>query len=439
MSQTLSNITLQAALVEARERFVAANPASLAAHVEAVSVMPGGNTRTVLFHPPFPLTMVSGQGCRLRDADGHGYVDLLGEYTAGLFGHSNPVIRAAIDSALDRGWNMGGHGPMESRLARVICDRFPSIDLLRFTNSGTEANLLAVSTAVAHTRRRGVVVFEGGYHGGVLSFAGGGIPINVPHRWVLGQYNDADGARALIAENADDLAAILVEPMLGGGGYIVADAAFLQALRDGATDVGAVLIFDEVMTSRMSAGGQQARLGITPDMTTLGKYIGGGMSFGAFGGRRDIMGMYDPRRPDAVPHAGTFNNNVLTMAAGHAGMTELFTPDVADALFARGEALRARLNAAGRDAGANLQWTGLGSLMTAHFLRGDIRRPADAARGDAGPRELFFLDMLDRGFYLARRGMLALSLEIGKAECDAFVDAVQDFLESRSSLLQASA
>ncbi len=437
MSQTLSNVTLQAALAEARERFVAANPASLAAHVEAVSVMPGGNTRTVLFHPPFPLTMVSGQGCRLRDADGHGYVDLLGEYTAGLFGHSNRVIRAAIDTALDRGWNMGGQGPMEARLARVICDRFPSIDLMRFTNSGTEANLLAVSTAVAHTKRRGVLVFEGGYHGGVLSFAGGGIPINVPHRWVVGQYNDADAARALISAHADDLAAILVEPMLGGGGCIVADAAFLQALRDGAADVGAVLIFDEVMTSRMSAGGQQARLGITPDMTTLGKYIGGGMSFGAFGGRRGIMEIYDPRRPDAVSHAGTFNNNVLTMAAGHAGMTELFTPGAADALFARGEALRSRLNATSRDAGANLQWTGLGSLMTAHFLRGDIRRPADAARGDAGLRELFFLDMLDRGFYLARRGMLALSLEIGGAECDAFVDAVQDFLESRSSLLQA--
>ncbi len=436
MSQTLSNVTQQAALAEARERFVVVNPASLAAHVEALSVMPGGNTRTVLFHPPFPLTMVSGQGCRLRDADGHWYVDLLGEYTAGLFGHSNRVIRAAIDAALDRGVNIGGQGPMEARLARVICDRFPSIDLLRFTNSGTEANLLAVSTAVAHTRRRGVLVFEGGYHGGVLSFAGGGIPINVPHRWVVGQYNDADGARALIAENADDLAAILVEPMLGGGGCIVADAAFLQALRDGATNVGAVLIFDEVMTSRMSAGGQQARLGITPDMTTLGKYIGGGMSFGAFGGRRDIMEIYDPRRPDAVSHAGTFNNNVLTMAAGHAGMTELFTPEAADALFARGEALRSRLNAAGRDAGANLQWTGLGSLMTGHFLRGEIRRPADAARGDAGLRELFFLDMLDRGFYLARRGMMALSLEIGEAECDAFVDAVQDFLENRSSLLQ---
>jgi len=262
--------------------------------------MPGGNTRSVLYHPPFPLTVVHGQGCRLRDADGHEYVDLLGEYTAGLFGHSDPVIRAAIDAALDQGWNLGGHGRMEARLARVICDRFPSIDLVRFTNSGTEANLLAIGTAVARTGRARVLVFEGGYHGGVLSFAGGGLPINAPHHWVLGQYNDAELARALIAEHADDLAAIVVEPMMGGGGCIVGEPDFMQALRDGATETGAVLIFDEVMTSRMSSGGQQLRLGITPDMTTLGKYIGGGMSFGAFGGRRDLMEIYDPRRPDAV-------------------------------------------------------------------------------------------------------------------------------------------
>ncbi len=144
---------------------------------------------------------------------------------------------------------------------------------------------MALATATAVTGRRSVLVFENGYHGGVLYFVGGGIPINVPHRWVLGRYNDASGAAALIDAHGADLAAILVEPMQGSGGCIPGEPAFLQALRDGADRTGAVLIFDEVMTSRMSAGGQQARLGITPDMTTLGKYIGGGMSFGAFGGK----------------------------------------------------------------------------------------------------------------------------------------------------------
>ena len=435
MSETLPNATLDAALAEAREAYVARNPASLAAHVEAAASLPGGNTRTVLFHGPFPLLMARGEGCRLWDADGHGYVDLLGEYTAGIYGHSHPVIRAALDRALDRGWNMGGHGAMEARLARLVCERFPSVELVRFTNSGTEANLMAIATAIAATGRRKVMVFDGGYHGGVLYFGGGGSPVNVPHEWVLAPYNDAAAAAALVEEHAGGLACILVEPMLGSGGCIPAEPAFLQALRDAADRAGAVLVFDEVMTSRMSAGGQQARLGIAPDMTTLGKYIGGGMSFGAFGGRRALMGLYDPRREDALPHAGTFNNNVLTMHAGVAGLEEVFTAEEADRLFNRGEALRARLNAAAAGRRAPVQWTGLGSLMAPHFVRGPVRRPADAAGADPRLRELLFLDMLERGFYLAKRGMAALSLEVGAAELDGFAEAFDDWLEARGPVL----
>ena len=435
MSETLPNATLDAALAEAREAYVARNPASLAAHVEATASLPGGNTRSILFHDPFPLLMARGEGCRLWDADGHRYVDLLGEYTAGLYGHSNPVIRAALDRALDKGWNLGGHGAMEGKLARLVCERFPSVELVRFTNSGTEANLMAIATAVAATGRRKAMVFEGGYHGGVLYFAGGGSPVNVPHDWVLAPYNDMAGTLALVEEHAGDLACILVEPMMGSGGCIPAEAAFLQALRDAADRTGAVLVFDEVMTSRMSAGGQQARLGITPDMTTLGKYIGGGMSFGAFGGKRALMERYDPRRADALPHAGTFNNNVLTMHAGVAGLEEVFTAEAADRLFNRGEALRARLNAAASKRNAAVQWTGLGSLMAPHFVRGSVRRPADSAAADPRLRELLFLDMLERGFYLARRGMVALSLEVGAAELDGFAAAFEDWLDARARAL----
>jgi glutamate-1-semialdehyde 2,1-aminomutase len=265
MSETRTNLSLPAALSEARERYIAANPKSLAAHVEATAAMPGGNTRTVLFHAPFPLAMARGERQMLWDEDGHQYTDLLGEYTAGLYGHSNPIIRAALDAALDRGWNLGGHGVMEAKLSRAIADRFPGVDMLRFTNSGTEANLLAIATAIAVTGRRKVMVMEGGYHGGILYFGGGGIPINAPHQWLLTPYNEPDAAVALAEANAADLACIIVEPMLGSGGCIPAQPTFLQALRDVSTRTGAILIFDEVMTSRMSAGGMQQRLGITPD------------------------------------------------------------------------------------------------------------------------------------------------------------------------------
>src|SRR5207302_471667 len=233
--------------------------------------------------------------------DGHEYVDFLSEFTAGVFGHSHPAIRRAIDEALDGGWNLGAHGAAEARFAAAICDRFPSIDLVRFTNSGTEANLMAVSAA-----------------------------------------------RALAAPHRGDLAAILIEPMLGGSGCIPATREFLADLRALASETGAVLIFDEVMTSRLAPGGLQEVHGILPDMTTLGKYVGGGMSFGAFGGAARIMEWFDPRRADSFQHAGTFNNNVLTMNAGHIGLTEIYTPECARALNRFGDGLRERINVAVR-------------------------------------------------------------------------------------------
>jgi len=429
------NINIDAALVEARERFTERNSKSKALYEEACSAMPGGNTRTVLFYAPFPVAIASGAGCRLRDADGHDYIDFLGEYTAGLYGHSHPTIRAAIDRALDGGINLSGHNLVEAKLARVVCDRFPSLDLVRFTNSGTEANLMALATATVATGRRKILVFEGGYHGGVFYFSGGGSPVNAPYDFVLGRYNDLKRTRELLQEHGQELAAILVEPMLGGGGCIPGERDFLLALREGATRHGAVLIFDEVMTSRLSPGGLQEALGIIPDMTTLGKYIGGGMSFGGFGGRADLMERYDPRRPGALPHAGTFNNNILTMSAGLAGMTEIFTRDAARRLTALGEGLRRRLNALCAARRAPMQFTGYGSLMSVHFSAEPVRTPADAAAAHQALKELFFFDMLERGIYLARRGMLILSLPIGEAECDRLAEAVEEFLATRAPLL----
>ncbi len=429
----LLNADIDAALADAKEAYVTRNPKSFARFVEATAVMPGGNTRTVLHYDPFPVAMVKGKGCRLWDADGAEYVDFIGEYTAGLYGHSHPVIRAAVDRALDAGISFGASNLLEPAFAGAVCRRF-GLDRVRFTNSGTEANLMALATACAATRRRAIMVFHGGYHGGVFTFASGGNPINAPFDFVVAPYNDIDGTQALVQQHADRLAAIILEPMMGGGGCIAAEPAFLHALRDAATRIGALLILDEVMTSRLAPGGLQSLRGVQPDLTTFGKYIGGGMSFGAFGGRAEIMDLFDPRRPDALPHAGTFNNNVLTMAAGLAGLTEVYTPEAAVALNTRGDVLRERLNALCRAADSPLQFTGIGSMMAMHTVRGPIRSPADAAKGDAKLKELFFFDMLAQGVWLARRGMMALSLPIGDTECDHLAGAVEEFLASRRSL-----
>jgi glutamate-1-semialdehyde 2,1-aminomutase len=435
MSQTeLRNADIETALTEVKEKYVARNPRSLARYVEAVTVMPGGNTRTVLHYAPFPLAMDRGSGCRLWDLDGHEYVDFLGEYTAGIFGHSHPVIRAALDKALDGGINQGASNIVEARFARAMCERF-GLERVRFTNSGTEANLLAISLARIFTKRPKVMVFDGGYHGAVFGFAGGGSPINAPFDYVVASYNDLDETRSLIGRHADALAAVILEPMLGSGGCIAAEPSFLSMLREETQRVGALLILDEVMTSRLAPGGLQSVRGIHPDLTTFGKYIGGGMSFGAFGGRGDIMDLFDPRRPDALPHAGTFNNNVLTMNAGLVGLTEIYTPGAARALNARGDALRERLNKLCLAANAPMQFTGMGSMLAVHTTRDPIRTPADAGKSDAKLKELFFFDMLAQGIWLARRGMMTLCLPIGDAECDMLVAAVEEFLSSRRTLL----
>jgi glutamate-1-semialdehyde 2,1-aminomutase len=321
----LVNSDLQSALDEVRQAYTARNPKSLTRHHEACEAMPGGNTRTTLHNSPFPLTVVRGEGCRLWDADGHEYIDVLGEYTAGIYGHSHPVIRAAIDRALNHGWNYGGRNANEAKLAKLVADRMPSIDLVRFTNSGTEGNVMALAGARVYAQRKGrakatkVMVFHGGYHGGVLYFVSGGSPVNVPYEYIVAPYNDVEGTRALLAKHGEELFAVLLEPMQGSHGCLPGDLEFLRMVREETKTRGITMIFDEVMTSRLSPGGLQEKTGVIPDMTTLGKYIGGGMSFGAFGGRRDIMELFDPTKPDHLPHAGTFNNNALTMAAGAAG------------------------------------------------------------------------------------------------------------------------
>jgi glutamate-1-semialdehyde 2,1-aminomutase len=314
-----------------------------------------------------------------------------------------------------------------------MCERFPSLDRVRFCNSGTEANLYALSTARAVTGRGGVLVFDGAYHGGVLSF-GKANPLNAPFPFTLGQYNDLEGTRALIRAQADDLAAILIEPMMGSGGAIAAEPEFLAMLREEATRAGIVLIFDEVMTSRLGPGGLQEVQGIVPEMTTFGKYIGGGLTVGAFGGRADIMGRFDPRRADAFVHSGTYNNNALTMAAGVAALSKVYTPEAAAALNRRGDVLRERINAVFRRHGVAMQMLGIGSINCIHCHGRPVRRPADVVQ-DPRLQALFHLEMLERGVYLARRGFSALCLPLEDEDYDRFVNAVDDFCEVYSALL----
>ena len=437
MSATsLRNIDLTDACTDAEHKLATANPLSARQFQRNCQSMPGGNTRSLLHYAPFPLTIARAEGAHLWDLDGHRYVDFVGEYGAALFGHSHPVLVEAITAAVSSGLLAGGPGEYEGQLAQLLCDRFPSLDLVRFCNSGTEANLFAFGTARVHTGRDVIMVFDGGYHGGAFRFHGDA-PLNVPFPYLKAPFNDIDATRALIVEHADKLALVAVEPMQAGGGCIPATTEFLTMLREETRARGIVLLFDEVVTSRMGLGGVQARIGVVPDMTTLGKYIGGGFAIGVFGGSHEIMARFDPRVEKPLYHAGTFNQNRLSMSAGYAAMSQVFTQEVASQLFSRGERLRAALVAAIRARDLPMCVTGMGSVMQVHFVRGPIQSTHDAARSHPRAKHLMYLDLLAQGFMPTPRSMLVCSLPLEDQEVDAFIAAFEIFLDERIVLLRA--
>ncbi|KXJ90158.1 pyridoxal phosphate-dependent transferase [Microdochium bolleyi] len=450
MPPSSRDATISEALQAALARYTKRNPESLRLHESALLSLPGGNTRSLLHDAPFPTLMARGQGHTLYSVDGHAYTDLVGELTAGLFGHSHPVLLQTLaDTAREVGLSLGATNPLEARYAGLLCERF-GVERVRFTNSGTEANLHALAAARKFTGRRKVVVFTGGYHGGVLTFGApyGQAENNVDQdTFVLVEYNDCEGlVQAFGREGEDSIAAVLVEPMQGSAGFIPATREFLETIQEQCAQSGAVFILDEVMTSRLAPAGLQSTFrpqagaesnnsaaAIRPGLTTFGKYLGGGMPFGAFGGSAEIMGVYDPRKADSLFHSGTFQNNTLMLAMGHAALSQVYTPEKALAHSERGERLRARLAAATRD--TVLSVTGIGSLMCMHFGAGWARLGSVVkSKEQGGPEDedlktLFWLEMLECGFWVQRRGSIALILEMPLEEDDKFVEAVTRFVE----------
>jgi glutamate-1-semialdehyde 2,1-aminomutase len=457
------------ALELAKAQFIKANPKSEEVFENASKHLPGGNTRTTLFAPPFPVAVIGGSGSEIVSADGQHYLDMLGEYTAGIYGHSHPKIIEALQHGLTKGVNFGATGPLEGELAGLIKERFEAsagLEMLRFTNSGTEANLLAIATARAWTGRSKVMVFTNAYHGSVQSFNKKVEPINIPGEYVIAQYNSIPSVKQILSQlEPGSLAAILLEPMQGAGGSFPASIKFLKHLREEATRLEALLIFDEVMTSRLHYdGGLSGKYGIKPDMITMGKYLGGGMSFGLFGGRRDIMSLFDPRAGGSITskhggkaemmmltHSGTFNNNVMTMYAGIAG-AKILTREVMRDVNALGDYLRNSVSQLLAERGIipasassetcdpsdpdidsvprGQMWvSGIGSINTVHFGRNDELTDL---------RDLFYFHMLENGIYIARRGFMALNIQQTRAHMDRFVDTVKSFVDRWEHLLKMS-
>jgi glutamate-1-semialdehyde 2,1-aminomutase len=418
---------------------------------EAREVFPGGDTRASAHFLPHPVFVESASGCRLRDADGHEYVDFMNNFTSLVLGHAHPATVESVIEQVRRGTAYAAPTTSQIALGELLKARIPSLDLLRFTSSGSEATLMCLRGARAFTGREKIMKMEGGYHGSyelaevsLVPFpdrcgplerpaslpVDASIPDSVLRDTIVCPYNQPEAAAALLAEHAGELAAVIVEPVLGSMGMVAATREFLETLRSETARHGVLLVFDEVVTLRLAAGGAQEHFAITPDLTAMGKIIGGGLPIGAFGGRRDVMEVFDPERRAGVFHASTFSGNPLSMAAGRATL-EAYGPAEAERLNALGDRLRAGFDAAFQNAGVRGHAAGLGSLVNVHFGDGPLRdsRDALAAQLEAGRigRHLH-LAMLRRGFFSSARLMYCTSAAMEKAEVDAAAEALADSL-----------
>jgi glutamate-1-semialdehyde 2,1-aminomutase len=428
--------SLNQAIEDARSRYAAANPLSRAADESAERYLPGGNTRTVLFYEPYPLTIVGGDGAEMTDLDGHRYIDFVGEYSAALFGHSDEVIKSAIHEALDGGVTLGAPTRYERELAGLLCERYPSVEQVRFCNSGTEANLMALSTAQVVTGRNKLLAFKDAYHGGVIKFLGGRCVLNMPFDFVLADYNDIDGTASLMDQVGNELAAVIVEPILGAGGNIQGNRQFLEMLRQKTQETGTLLIYDEVKTARLGPAGVQGMVGIKPDLTTLGKFIGGGLPTGAFGGSTEVMGHFNPKRKGALAHAGTFNNNVCSLAAGCAAVGKVYTPERAAEFFDWSEAFRLSLNDMFAAKAVPMYANGLGSIIAIHFSSMPTKRPTDITAGCRSLRPLLHMELLLDGVLVCSRGDLFLSLPMDDDHLSRARLALEKFADRYKPLIE---
>ncbi|MGH3137467.1 MAG: aspartate aminotransferase family protein [Gaiellaceae bacterium] len=406
-----------ATLSNVRERIEQLTVGSHELWERALGSLPGGNSRTTIFHDPYPVYLVRGEGCRVTDVDGVERIDFINNYTSLILGHCHPRVVEAVQRQAGRLMSAAAPSELEIELAEELRARLPSIERVRFANSGTEATMLALRAARAFTGRNTIGAFARGYHGSHDYAAsipatsnvppgGPGIPSAVAETIVVAPYNDVEGTRAVLEPHLDQLAAVIVEPVLGAGGVVPATREFLASLRDLTRHAGALLIFDEVISFRIGYHGAQGRLGVTPDLTTLGKIIGGGLPIGAFGGRADVMALFDPRSEHALGHGGTFNGNPISMAAGLATLAELTLERYAD-LERLAVDLREEL-----ERRTSVSVTQIGSLFK-------ISLP-----GASSPSELF-LALLGNGILLTPRGMGCLSTPMTSTEIDTFVEATR--------------
>ncbi|MCE7741403.1 MAG: aminotransferase class III-fold pyridoxal phosphate-dependent enzyme [Candidatus Heimdallarchaeota archaeon] len=366
------------------EKYESMTPTSKKHFEEAQKWLPGGGTRNVAHYYPYPFFAVKGEGCYLYDVDGNKYIDILNSMTVNIHGHAHPEIVKAIQSQAKEGTAHASPMQLQYELAKILCERTPSIELLRFCNSGTEATMFAIRAARRYTGKDKIIKTEGGYHGShdyvevniTPNLTAGYVPIATTEKGVpdtilndvfIVPYNDLKAAEKIMKKHHKQIAALIIEPVMGSGGGVLATKEYLQGLRKLTTKYDILLIFDEVITYRVSTGGAQKYHNVIPDLTALGKTIGGGLPVGAFGGKREIIDQFNPTKKDFVTHSGTFSGNALTMAAGKVAM-ELYDEVEVERLSKLGVRLREGLRAVLKDLKIKGQVGGIQSIAYVYLF-----------------------------------------------------------------------
>lgn len=384
---------------------------------EAKQYIPGGVNSPVRAFKSVganPVFIDRAQGAKIYDVDGNEYIDYVGSWGPMLLGHQHPDVVKALKAYLDKGTSYGAPTELETELAKIIIDAFPAMEMVRMVNSGTEATMSAVRVARGYTKRNKIVKFEGCYHGHGDSFlikAGSGaltlgvptspgVPEAIAAGTITAQFNDIDMLREIFANEGHDIAAVIVEGVPGNMGVVPPAPGYLDQLRALTREYGALLIFDEVMSGfRVAYGGAQMLYNIEPDLTTLGKIIGGGLPVGAYGGKREIMEMIAPAGP--IYQAGTLSGNPLAMTAGIITLKLLQQSGVYDELEKKSAKIAAGLEKAAREAGAKVTFTRVASMLCAFFTDRPVTDFASAANSDTEKFGIYFRQMLERGVYLA--------------------------------------
>ena len=429
------------------------NPSSRSSQLyqQAMRFMPGGNSRSTVFFSPHPFYVLCGHGCIVTDVEGVERIDFHNNFTSLIHGHADPDVTQAVNNQLQLGSAFGAPTESEIELARLITQRVHSIEQVRFANSGSEAVLMAIRAARAFTGREKIAKFEGAYHGcydhvevsvttspeemGPITTPisvpdSDGIPHRVLQEAIVLPFNKQEAIASIIEKNHNTLAAVIADPMPSRTGLIPPQEGFFQFLRQITRRYGILLIADEVMLFRLSYGGGQEMFGIEPDLTTLGKIIGGGFPVGAVGGSSEIMQVFDPTsgRP-RVPHGGTFNANPITMVAGKVTL-EKFTAPVIKRLNDLGDSLRIKLNQVFSQAGVKAQVTGAGSIFRIH-LTSDPLTDYRSSFLNSQKREMMsrlFFKLLESGVIIAPHGLGCLSTPMSIKEIDRFVTAMETSL-----------